>query len=576
MNKQFKIISHFLVLLGFCVSISGCGDENNNGGVEPELPGGAGLYDLTLSQTVNGEENYVLNASWSDQLLFSSQLGFNQKTVNWSQPTLEQTFGSAFDLSEENVSVTDATGATVSSVNVTIEHGTNSNTLRVAFTKTGGSYNYLSSNTYTLKVATSIKSSLTSQEQDTLKEFGYEVQTLFYGEPAGQRKLSNIVSVDAPYDVTGDPRNSEYANRLNVIYFIPPGQQGVPGYMRRISTLLLKHQLFICKWMRHYGYEEKSFGLPLKKNGAVKIITVRGTGDPRMYPPFVGTHNTMKTDIDQYYADNKTPRYSDHYLVLAAITTMTSGISAPFYGSGRWCYATDIVASLPMAYENMKIDPTTNLPIKGSSGISNYQIGGMFHELGHALNEPHVGESLTEHNDPGFKMSLMGAGNQTYGQTATFLHHSSAAIMNNCQISTFDASKQFYSTVTTTLSVNAPEIDNVNHTVKVSGSFTAPTLAPVTDVAIYFYNAEETFGGGADCYTSVAFVAKPTASKTFELTIPIKELSVRSYGFSDGTGYRLGVFILMNNGTRSSHSPTPVYTVVPDGQDYKLELKTSQ
>jgi hypothetical protein len=574
MNRQFKTIHLFLVLLASSCGFFGCSSDDDNTFVEPETPG-TGLYDLTLSQTVNGEgEEYILNDAWSDQLLFQSQLGFNEKTVKWSQPTLEQTFSSIFNLSEENVSVTDASGATVSSINITIAPNTNSNTLRVAFTKVNGSYNYLSSNTYTLKVVTSIKSSPTSQERDTLTQFGYEVQTLFYGEPEGQRKPSNIIVIDAPYNITGDPRNSEYAKQLNVIYFIPPGLHAVQDYARRISTLLLKHQLYICKWMKYYGYEEKSFGLPLKKNGAVKITTVRGVGDSRLYPPYTESNSSMKADIDKHYADNNVTRYSDHYLVVCAINSGVSDYKAPFYGTGRWCYSTDVEGTLLMAWENMKINPITNQSIKGSSGLSNNQIGGMFHELGHALNEPHVGESLTEQNNPEFKMSLMGAGNQTYGKTATFLHHSSAAIMNNCQISTFDANKQFYSTATSTLTINAPDIDNVNHTIKVSGFFTAPALAPVTDVVIYFYNAEETFLGGSDCYSSVAFVTKPDPAKTFEITAPIKELSVRSYGLT--TGYRIGVCILIDNGTRNSQSPAPVYVLVKDGQDYKLELKPEQ
>ncbi len=110
---------------------------------------------------------------------------------------------------------------------------------------------------------------------------------------------------------------------------------------------------------------------------------------------------------------------------------------------GKWCYATDYEG---MAYELYNIDPITGEAINPTPLTTNL-IGGLLHELGHGLNAPHVGPTLSQKNDSQFGISLMGSGNTTYGKKPTFMHHTTAAIMNNCQLSA-TTDKTYYETTT--------------------------------------------------------------------------------------------------------------------------------
>ncbi len=551
MNKKNKFYLCILWVV-LCCSFFSCSEKEE----EPEIPPVyAGLTDVSLKQTVNGKAAFEITGL-NDALNFSSQLTFNEKTIKWSNPTLELPFSSLLVLSAGSITVVDAEAAPLTAATIAI----NQNTVKITFAKVNDSYSYLNSSTITVDVKTALKPSITEDELIDLNYDGLKAQSIFYGETQAQHIKSNEITIvssinpDIFYDVKGDPRNSEYIARLNVIYFVPADKHENAGYRKRLSTLLLKHQLYICKWMKHWGYEEKSFGLPLDENGLVKIVTIRGKGNKADYP-YSGGGNKMIEEINAYYAANNLTKYSEHSLVLTAINNGDNS-DTPYYGLGKWCFATDAV---DFAWENLQINPIDGTPIKSVGGLTNNSIGGIFHELGHALNEPHVGPSYSQKNDPAFKMTLMGAGNTTYGKTSTFLHHASAAVMNNCRISSFE-NRTFYETVTATVKITAVDIAGGSCTVK--GSFTAPIA--VTDVVVRFFNATETFLGGSSGYNCVGFVDKP-AGNTFEITVPIEEMRANTYD------YKVGVTMLLENGTAKSVSQPYVYRLVDKGGVYTFE-----
>ena len=550
-NKKFSQHRLFLFLfLSFALFSCGDDDTPESG---PEQPV-AGLSDVSLSQTLNGKQAHQL-AALDEELVFTSTLVFNEKKINWSSPVLELTTSDLLPIGRENVTVTHSEGASLSSVEIT----TDNNTLKVAFTKTGGSYDYLAAKTFTVTLRTQLKAGITEDELSGLNYSGLRFQSIFYGDtadknlPSNTVTLTSVINPDALYNVKGDPNNDLYPYKLNVVYFVPSDIQPNPGYRKRISTILLKHQLFTCKWMKHWGYGEKSFGLPLDENGMINIVTVNGREPLSAYTYAEGA-GKMRPEIDSWYAANGLTRHSEHTLVITA--TRGGSVDVPFFGSGKTCYAYDYPE---MAYGNMQIDPITGETIKGAAGIANNSIGGMLHELGHALNQPHVGAGYSQKNDPAFGITLMGSGNRTWGKSPTFFHHASAAILNNCQVAS-RTEKAFYETVDAKVKVSGVSIEGDRCTVK--GNFTA--AIPVTDVIVRFYNAEETFLGGSHGYTSVAFVVKPAAGNTFGFAAPIGELRVNAYD------YRLGVTILMENGTAKSASLPYTYRLVNNG-GYTLE-----
>ncbi|MDR3117993.1 MAG: discoidin domain-containing protein [Mediterranea sp.] len=551
-NKKFKpCLPILFLLLSFC--FFSCGDDAPAGGEEPEQPV-AQLTDVSLSQTLNGQQAHQL-ATLDEELTLTSTLSFNEKKINWSSPALELTISNLLPIERENIIVT-SEGTALTSVEITTEN----NTLKVALVKTNGSYDYLKAKTIAVTLKAKLKAGITEDELSGLNYSGLTFQSIFYGDAPDKNIKSNattlvsVVNPDVLYNVKGDPNNSLYPYKLNVVYFVPSDRQPNPGYRKRISTILLKHQLFTCKWMKHWGYEEKSFGLPLDENGMINIVAVNGR-EPLSAYTYADGAGKMRPEIDSWYTTNNLARHSEHTLVITA--TPGGSVDVPFFGTGKTCYAYDYPE---MAYENMQIDPITGSTIKGGAGITNNSIGGMLHELGHALNQPHVGAGYSQRYDPAFGIALMGSGNQTWGKAPTFFHHASAATLNNCQIAS-KTEKTFYETISAQLKISSVAIQGNRCTVK--GNFTATT--DVTDVIVRFYNADEQFLGGGHGYTSIAFVVKP-AGNTFELTnAPIEELRVNSY-----TNYHIGVTILMNNGTAKSASLPYTYSLV-NNNGYTLE-----
>ena len=550
MNQRCKF--YLTLILGILLSgFYSCTDDESE--KAPTIY--AQLSDVVLKQTLNGQEAYELTER-DTELTFSSQLNFNEKEINWSKPTLDQSFNSIFDLSKDNIEVTDKEGVKITSAEITIE----GNNVKTAFTKVDNSFNYLKSSTITINVKTKIKADASEDELKDLNNNGFSSQSIFYIETADQNIKSNTVSLTSkldtniPYSVKGDPDNDSYVYKLNVVYFIAKDIEANPNYKERISTILLKHQLFVRKWMKHWGYEEKSFGLPLDENGMVEIVTVYGEGVKADYPyasnPSAGK---MKAEINKHYEENGLTSYSEHTLVLTATNGDTS--ETPFYGSGRWCFALDYPG---MAYELYNIDPITGEKMNNTP-LTTSLIGGLLHELGHGLNSPHVGPTYSQKNDSQFGTPLMGSGNQSYGKTPTFMHEATAAFMNNCQISAKTA-KTYYNEVTASVKISAVIINGNQCTVK--GTFEASET--VNNVLLNFFDSNQTHLQSDGGYNSVAFVSKPNGN-SFEFTIPIEELRVNSYD------YKLGVTILMENGMRKSASQPYVYKLIKNGSDYTLE-----
>ncbi len=549
MNLKNKFA--LLIILGIILGLSACSNDKEE---EEEVLSYATLNDVSLKQTINEKDAFELT-DLNEELFFSSGVSFNEKTINWSKPTLEQSFSNLFDISKNNVSVTDSKGNILTSTDITL----NNNKITVSFHKVNNSFKHLNSSTFYLHVKTKIKEAVSEEALADFNDYGYKSYSTFYGEVASQNIKSNTIVItskldlDAEYNITGDPKNDNYPYKLNVVYFIPSDIQENAGYKRRISTILLKHQLFVCKWMKHWGYEEKSFGLPLDHKGMVEIITVKGK-EPKSGYPYSGGANKMADEIKQHYTNAGLKSYSEHTLVISAINADTD--ETPFYGLGKWCYALDYPG---MAYETMAIDPTTGQALAGNTSDSHKAtvwIGGMLHELGHGLNQPHVGPAYSQKNNTNFGITLMGSGNRTYGESPTFMHQASAATLNNCQISSF-TQKTFYNETSASVKITDIQINGNQFTLK--GNFT--TSSKATDVIVRFYKATETFLGGSHGYSSVAFVTKPQGNN-FELTVPIEEMRVNEFD------YRVGVSVLMENGTAKHASKSHIYKLEKQGSSY--------
>lgn len=327
---------------------------------------------------------------------------------------------------------------------------------------------------------------------------------------------------------------SDKTRNLNVVYFIPNDVTVPANYHRRLSEILLNTQDFFGKEMQRNGYGYKTFGL-LKDDAKkrIKLIEIKGKQGKAAYP-YSGGAAAVQTEIAEYKANHSSEFTSDHYLVIIpAYTYDGTGEPGgpPFYGLGKTCFALDY------ADQDVKY--------LGAGGILGTRatkwIGGMVHELGHGLNLPHNRQKATSETSLG--MSLMWAGNSTWGISATFLTSADCAVLNTNQVFNTD-NKTYYTDVTATIQNINAGYNAAKNSIVIKGKYNS-TLQ-VTDI-LYFNdpNVNNEGTGVNHDYNSIAWTSKPINNDSFYVEMLINDLVEKTENIS----YELKVKLVHNSGT---------------------------
>lgn len=295
---------------------------------------------------------------------------------------------------------------------------------------------------------------------------------------------------------------------LNVIYFLPQGDQPVEGYESRLNDLLLYVQNFYGKEMKRNGFGNKTFGLQKTPDGKVKILVIRGKEDIPFYSYDNGGGWKAEKEIEAYFKAHPGEKKSRHALVIMPSTSgddMNPG-GVPFYGIGKYCFALD--------YKYFDIKYLGEDSPKGH--LMTKWFGGMAHELGHGLNLPHNMQQVTEEKKYG--TALMGAGNYTLGLKPTFLTKASCAILNNCEV--FAKKEMKYYERNTGFKVQGWDVTFPEGKVVVRGSFV--TDFPVNAVNVYIDHAP--YGQVNNDYDAESWTVKSDRKNHFTIEIPRSEL----------------------------------------------------
>jgi len=350
---------------------------------------------------------------------------------------------------------------------------------------------------------------------------------------ACEKSIDQKIVLEDNEDETAENYNytSDYKYNLNVVYFVAKDRVINPGYEQRISKIMIEGQKFFNKWMKHWGYGDITYGL-LKdaEKKRIKIHTIYGTQNSSSYQS--GMDGAVRTEIEQYFAQNAGSKTSDHVLVLMAVNEKLDNgeelaNSVPFYASNKYGYA--------LEYPGMSQD---NLGIGGEVGDkATVYIGGLLHEMGHAINLPHNGPSESKFNSSEFGMTLMGGGNYTYGKSPTYLSKFDAATLVNCQI--------FSKTINTFYGAASSEITELEATyengeIVISGKYNVSV--PISSLS--FYYTPETSPEG---YTAVTWTVDQGTGNSFNIRMPISEFREKA-----NLNYSLHIFFHHQNGVLSS------------------------
>ena len=221
-----------------------------------------------------------------------------------------------------------------------------------------------------------------------------------------------VVRADA-----GEPTGS--ARPLKCVYFSPSDCEPNPDRAERLYRVMAYVQEFYRAEMERNGFgDSMTFGLETTEPGKLKLYEVNAPGKQEDY----GRESFW--EVRKICGEELAKQGIDVNKEVVAIfqqglkwedgkaTEVGSfvGMGTPFYGAGTF-------------YDDPMLDPE-KLSSKEPGGyyhrpcsigeFNSHYIGGIAHELGHALTLPHDCELATENRELGF--ALMGGGNHTFGR----------------------------------------------------------------------------------------------------------------------------------------------------------------
>ncbi len=209
---------------------------------------------------------------------------------------------------------------------------------------------------------------------------------------------------------------------LRVVYWTPADREPAPGYRERLTRVMRYTQEFYASQMASYGLGRKTVNLEMEGDGLLKLRVARGPNPFLHYRRESGQE--IRKDCVAVLTKDGVTADDETLVIFCNLATWdadkrTMRQSSPYYAGGDHRKGTGWQVDSPLLDPELLGEKTGMLQDGeyGKISVGRYNsifVGGVVHELGHALGLPHCAESPQEKATRG--TALMGSGNRTMGE----------------------------------------------------------------------------------------------------------------------------------------------------------------